>query len=97
LVSILNLGNVKFVDAKRGESALDEDTIDFATKFGSYMGIEDPSGVESILTKKFKESFGEEMYTGMEPPMAYKAKDSLAKLVFKRMFDFIVEKINVSL
>ena len=33
----------------------------------------------------------------MEPAHAAKAKDSLAKLVFKKLFDFIVGKINVSL
>ena len=33
----------------------------------------------------------------MDPKLALKARDSLAKIVYKRLFDFIVEKINKSL
>ena len=58
LVAILNLGNVKFDDAKRGECKLNEDTLDFSSKFGNYLGITEAADVESLLTKMYKETLG---------------------------------------
>jgi len=46
---------------------MDDDTADFASKFGNYIGIKDSVEVESILTKKFKEVFGEEIYVTYSP------------------------------
>lgn len=65
-MAILNLGNVEFADGAKGECKLDEETVDFSSKFGNYIGLYDPVDVESILTKKFKEAFGEEIYSGYE-------------------------------
>jgi len=97
LVAILNLGNVKFADAKRGECKLDEDTLDFSSKFGNYLGIKEAADVESLLTKMYKETMGEEMYITYSPDNAVLARDSLAKLIFKKVFDFICAKLNESL
>ena len=97
LVAILNLGNVEFADGNKGECKLDDDTAEFSSKFGNYIGLEDPQDVASVLTKKFKEAFGEEIYSVYEPAKALLARDSLAKLIFKKVFDYICEKINVSL
>ena len=41
LVAILNLGNVKFVLGKNGDCKLDDETVDFSSKFGNYLGIKD--------------------------------------------------------
>lgn len=61
------------------------------------MGIVDAADVESLLTKKYKEVMGDHIYAGYEPDKALLARDSLAKQVFKRVFDFICEKINTNL
>jgi myosin heavy subunit len=45
LVAILNLGNVKFDNATKGECKLDEGTSDFSAKFGNYLGIKDAADV----------------------------------------------------
>jgi myosin heavy subunit len=54
LVAILNLGNVKFDDAKGGECKLLDDTSDFSAKFGNYLGIKDAADVKSLLTQGYK-------------------------------------------
>jgi myosin heavy subunit len=97
LTALLNLGNVEFADGSKGECKLDDDSAEFASKFGNYIGISDPNLVNSILTQKFKEAFGEEIYVTYTPDAALLARDSLAKLIFKKMFDYICEKLNVSL
>lgn len=50
LVAILNLGNVGFADANKGECKLDEDTAEFSSKFGNYIGIKSATDVNSLLT-----------------------------------------------
>ena len=47
--------------------------------------------------KKFKEIHGEEIYVTYSPETALLARDSLAKLIFKKLFDYICEKLNISL
>lgn len=96
-MAILNLGNVEFIDGNKGECKLDDETADFSSKFGNYIGINDVNDVNSILTQKFKEAFGEEIYVTYSPEAALLARDSLSKLIFKKLFDFICEKLNISL
>lgn len=89
LVAVLSLGNVGFAEAKRGECQLDEETAEFASKFGNYLGIKDAADVASLLTQKYTEPMGEPMYVTHTPDSATLGRDSLAKLIFKRVFDFI--------
>ena len=49
-MAILNLGNVGFADANKGECKLDEDTAEFSSKFGNYIGIKNATDVNSLLT-----------------------------------------------
>lgn len=45
LVALLNLGNVEFADGNKGECKLDEETLEFTSKFGNYIGLKDDKDV----------------------------------------------------
>lgn len=96
LVGILNLGNVEFDEAGRSGSKLYEDDV-FAANFGTYLGLSGIDTVSQLLTMQCKNMMGEIITNNMPVEQARISRDTLAKLIYKKMFAWLVTKINMSI
>ena len=71
--------------------------MEFVENFAKYIGLSDAQEVEKLLTMKIRELFGEVHQIHLNLTEAYACRDAVAKLIFKNMFTWIVEKINLSI
>ena len=101
IVAILNLGNVDFVEGSVpgvGTCArIDPQTMHYATEFGKYMGLGDVGDVESLLTVKEQKMMNETLHINLQVNDALATRDSIAKLVYKNLFTWLVDRVNLSI
>ncbi|XP_038152560.1 unconventional myosin-Ic isoform X1 [Cyprinodon tularosa] len=92
--SILHLGNTLFGEGEEGETYITTETqLSNAAKL---LGV-DGCALKEALTHKKLTAKGEEMISPLNFEQAVSARDALAKTVYGRTFNWLVEKINQSL
>jgi myosin-1 len=99
LAAVLWLGNVTFVEDKEGNAAVaDQSVVDFV----AYLLEVDSSHVNKALTERILETSrggrrGSVYNVPLNIPQAGSVRDALAKGIYFNLFDWIVQRVNVSL
>ncbi|KAF2118272.1 P-loop containing nucleoside triphosphate hydrolase protein [Lophiotrema nucula] len=99
LSAILWIGNVSFVEDDSGNAAVaDQSVIDFV----AYLLEVDAAHVNKALTMRILETSrggrrGSTYDVPLNPAQATAVRDALAKAIYFNLFDWIVERVNVSL
>ncbi|KAM4546674.1 unconventional myosin-Ic-like isoform 1-T1 [Fundulus diaphanus] len=92
--SVLHLGNTLFGEGEEGETYIT--TENQLSNVATLLGV-DGSALKEALTHKKLTAKGEEMISPLNFEQAVSARDALAKAVYGRTFNWLVEKINQSL
>jgi myosin I len=95
LAAILWTGNIQFVEDKDGYATVaDQSVVDFV----AYLLDVDPEHViQAITIRILTPKNGEIIESPANPAQALATRDALAKAVYNNLFDWIVERVNVSL
>ncbi|KAH8813206.1 P-loop containing nucleoside triphosphate hydrolase protein [Xylogone sp. PMI_703] len=95
LAAILWTGNLQFVEDKDGYAAFsDQSVVDFV----AYLLEVDPAEVVKAITIRIlTPRSGEVIESPANPAQAFATRDGLAKAIYFNLFDWIVERVNVSL
>jgi myosin I len=99
LAGILWLGNVSFVEDDSGNAAIaDQSVVDFV----AYLLEVDSAAVHKALTLRILETSrggrrGSVYDVPLNPAQATAVRDALSKAIYFNLFDWIVERVNVSL
>uniref|UniRef100_A0A5B7APN9 Putative myosin-9-like n=1 Tax=Davidia involucrata TaxID=16924 RepID=A0A5B7APN9_DAVIN len=98
VAAILHLGNVEFAKGKEIDSSVLKDE---KSKFHLQMTTEllmcDPLALEDALLKRVMVTPEEVIKRSLDPLGATVSRDGLAKTIYSRLFDWLVDKINVSI
>ncbi|KAJ8104152.1 P-loop containing nucleoside triphosphate hydrolase protein [Lipomyces tetrasporus] len=99
LAIILWLGNVDFIENAEGNAAIRDTSV---PNFVAYLMSVDAAAVEKALTNRIVETTrGGRRGSVYEVPLnitqARAVRDALAKGIYSNLFDWIVERVNVSL
>ncbi|KAL6451795.1 MYO5 Myosin-5 [Candida maltosa Xu316] len=99
LASILWIGNISFVEDEHGNAAIRDESV---TNFVGY--LLDVSGEivkKSIIERTIETSFGSRRGSTYHSPLnivqATAVRDALAKGIYNNLFEWIVERVNISL
>ncbi|XP_026153683.1 unconventional myosin-Vb isoform X2 [Mastacembelus armatus] len=96
IASILHLGNIEICGERDGESCrIAKDDLHLK-HFCRLLGVE-PQQMEHWLCHRKLTTASETYVKKMSSKQAINARDALAKHIYARMFDWIVEHINVAL
>ena len=101
VAAILHLGNISFRCADNSDyagniDAMDADSIDSAELAATALGISPSDMVDNLIAKTLYVR-GTEMSKSLIPSDAEKARDSMIKGVYGKMFDWLVLRVNGSL
>ncbi|KAK6463631.1 myosin-5 isoform [Scheffersomyces coipomensis] len=99
LASILWIGNISFVEDESGNAAIRDDSV---TQFVAYLLDVDPELLKkSIIERVVQTSHGMKRGSIYHVPLnivqATSVRDSLAKGIYNNLFEWIVQRVNVSL
>ncbi|GAB2287440.1 hypothetical protein Dimus_021817 [Dionaea muscipula] len=98
VAAILHLGNIDFAKGKEVDSSvLKDDKSKFHLKTVSELLMCDPKALEDALLKRVMITPEEVIKRSLDPLNAAVSRDGLAKTVYSRLFDWLVDKINVSI
>ncbi|KAJ9545952.1 hypothetical protein OSB04_025659 [Centaurea solstitialis] len=96
--AILHLGNVEFTKGKEVDSSvLKDERAKFHLKMTAELLMCDSVGLEDALCKRVMITPEEIIRRSLDPLSAAVSRDGLAKTIYSRLFDWLVEKINVSI
>lgn len=95
LAAVLWTGNITFAEDKDGYAIVkDQSVVDFL----AYLLEVDPAQVVSAITIRIlTPRNGEIIESPANPSQAVSTRDALAKAIYDNLFDWIVERVNVSL
>lgn len=96
LAAILHLGNLTFQTAKDVENGSKVTAPVEARRVATLLGV-DADALERVLCNKDAIINGESLLIPLSPEKAQDQKDSLAKYVYGKLFDYIVAAVNGSL
>ncbi|CAA0829324.1 Myosin family protein with Dil domain [Striga hermonthica] len=98
VAAILHLGNIEFSKGKEIDSSVIKDE---KSRFHLNTTAEllrcDPGSLEDALIKRVMVTPEEVITRTLDPEAALGSRDALAKTIYSRLFDWIVEKINNSI
>ncbi|WPK25200.1 hypothetical protein PUMCH_002504 [Australozyma saopauloensis] len=99
LASILWIGNISFVEDEQGNAAIRDESV---TNFVAYLLQVDAQTlvkalIERILTTSHGLRRGSTFHTPLNIVQATATRDALAKGIYNNLFEWIVERVNLSL
>ncbi|XP_021307574.1 myosin-6 isoform X1 [Sorghum bicolor] len=98
VAAILHLGNVEFSEGSEDDSSKPKDEkSQFHLKTAAELFMCDEKGLEESLCKRVMATRGESITKNLDPRAAALSRDALARIVYSRLFDWIVNKINSSI
>ncbi|KAG8203154.1 MYO5, partial [Candida africana] len=99
LALILWIGNISFVEDENGNAAIRDDSV---TNFAAYLLDVNPEILKkAIIEKTIETSHGMRRGSTYHSPLnivqATAVRDALAKGIYNNLFEWIVERVNISL
>ncbi|KAF3500901.1 hypothetical protein F2Q69_00040633 [Brassica cretica] len=95
LAAILHLGNIEFTNGEETDSSVPKDNT--SLKIAAELFMCDEQALEDSLCKRVMVTPEETISRCLDPESAAFSRDALAKFVYARLFDWIVNKINNSI
>ncbi|ESQ50397.1 hypothetical protein EUTSA_v10001881mg [Eutrema salsugineum] len=95
LAAILHLGNIEFANGEEADSSVPKDKK--SLKIAAELFMCDEQALEDSLCKRVMVTPEETISRCLDPESAAFSRDALAKFVYARLFDWIVNKINNSI
>ncbi|VFQ61455.1 unnamed protein product [Cuscuta campestris] len=98
VAAILHLGNIEFVKGSEPDSAEPKDDQSrFHLKTVAELFMCDEKSLEDSLCKRIIVTRDEKITKCLDPRAASISRDALAKTVYSKLFDWLVEKFNKSI
>ncbi|KAJ0078681.1 hypothetical protein Patl1_23216 [Pistacia atlantica] len=98
VAAILHIGNIVFAKGKEVDSSVPkDDTAKFHLKTAAELLMCDPVALEDALCKRVMVTPEEVIKRSLDPQSALISRDGLAKTIYSRLFDWLVDKINSSI
>ncbi|KAK4768747.1 hypothetical protein SAY86_026897 [Trapa natans] len=98
VAAILHLGNIQFAKGEEPDSSIPkDDESHFHIKTAAELFMCDEKALEDSLCKRVMVTRDESITKTLNPEAAAISRDTLAKVVYSRLFDWIVNKINSSI
>ncbi|CAL5343097.1 unnamed protein product [Camellia sinensis] len=98
VAAILHIGNIDFAKGKDIDSSVPkDDKSKFHLKTTAELLMCDPVALEDALCKRVMVTPEEVIKRSLDPLSAAVSRDGFAKTIYSRLFDWLVDKINVSI
>ncbi|KAJ1417512.1 P-loop containing nucleoside triphosphate hydrolase [Sesbania bispinosa] len=98
VAAILHLGNIKFAKSEETDSSvLEDEESKFHLQTAAELLMCDPDALEVALCKRVMITPEEIIKRSLDPLGATVSRDGLAKTLYSRLFDWLVDKINKSI
>ncbi|KAL5223712.1 hypothetical protein ABZP36_010351 [Zizania latifolia] len=98
VAAILHIGNIEFAKGKEVDSSvLKDDRSKFHLDTTAELLMCDPGALEDALCKRVMVTPEEVIKRSLDPYNATVSRDGLAKTIYSRLFDWLVDKINSSI
>lgn len=98
VAAILHMGNIDFAKGEEIDSSVIKDAKSrFHLKTAAELLMCDAQGLEDALIKRVMVTPEEIITRTLDPASAIVSRDGFSKTLYSRLFDWLVEKINVSI
>ncbi|WZZ79808.1 hypothetical protein YC2023_100380 [Brassica napus] len=98
VAAILHIGNIEFTKGREVDSSVPkDDKAKFHLKTAAELLMCDLKALEDALCKRVMVTPEEVIKRSLDPESAVTSRDGLAKTVYSRLFDWLVNKINNSI